>query len=59
VPPGDGPSSLQRAEPSASLPWMTRLARAALAVRHTRLGRALYRLAPQPWVNALKNRLSA
>jgi GT2 family glycosyltransferase/glycosyltransferase involved in cell wall biosynthesis len=41
----------------ASGPFMTRLARRALAVRHTPVGRTLYRIAPRPWVNALKNRL--
>jgi hypothetical protein len=40
-------------------PWTTRLARQALAIRHTPLGRALYRMAPRPLVQALKARLHA
>ncbi|HVO90819.1 MAG TPA: glycosyltransferase [Casimicrobiaceae bacterium] len=36
-----------------------RVAQAALAIRHTRVGRLLYRLAPRSVVNALKARLPA
>ncbi len=39
--------------------WQTRLARRALAIRHTTLGRALHRLAPRPLLQALKARLEA
>jgi len=39
--------------------WTSRVARGALAMRHTALGRALYRLAPRPLVDALKARLHA
>jgi hypothetical protein len=39
--------------------WITRLARRALAIRHTAVGRALYRMTPRPVVDALKDRLSA
>jgi len=37
--------------------WTARLARQALAIRHTPFGRALYRMAPRPLVEALKARL--
>jgi len=33
------------------------LARAALSIRHTPPGRVLYRLAPKPWLDALRERL--
>ena len=33
------------------------LARAALSIRHTPAGRVLYRLAPKPWLDALRERL--
>jgi len=39
--------------------WSARLARGALAIRHTAIGRALYRLTPRPLVDALKSRLQA
>jgi GT2 family glycosyltransferase len=39
--------------------WTTRLARGALAIRHTAIGRALYRLTPRPVVDALKSKLEA
>jgi hypothetical protein len=41
------------------VPWLARVARGALAIRHTALGRALYRMAPRPLVDALKARLHA
>jgi glycosyltransferase involved in cell wall biosynthesis len=47
--------------PAAASPqgdaWATRLARQALAIRHTPVGRALYRMTPRPLVEALKSRL--
>ena len=51
-----------RARPKAavgaeSVPLTTRLAQAALAIRHTVLGRTLYRVTPRPVVDALKARL--
>ncbi|MEO5764593.1 MAG: glycosyltransferase [Casimicrobiaceae bacterium] len=36
-----------------------RIARAALAIRHTTIGRALYRMTPRPLVDALKSRLGS
>jgi glycosyltransferase involved in cell wall biosynthesis len=39
--------------------FSARLAHRALAIRHTVIGRALYRLAPRPLVDALKSRLHA
>jgi GT2 family glycosyltransferase/glycosyltransferase involved in cell wall biosynthesis len=39
--------------------WQTRVARRALAMRHTPLGRAMHRLAPRPLLAALKARLHA
>jgi hypothetical protein len=56
VPDGAAPAPVAGAAQPAQ-DWMTTLARRALAVRHTRVGRALYRLAPKPWLNALKSRL--
>jgi GT2 family glycosyltransferase/glycosyltransferase involved in cell wall biosynthesis len=53
------PAGVPVAPEAARLPWPTRVARRALAIRHTTLGRALYRLAPQPLLDALKARLSA
>ena len=47
------------AAPDSPQGWSTRLARGALAIRHTAVGRALYRLAPRPWVDALKQKLHA
>jgi GT2 family glycosyltransferase/glycosyltransferase involved in cell wall biosynthesis len=44
---------------AARVPWLARVARGALAIRHTALGRALYRMAPRPLVDALKARLHA
>jgi GT2 family glycosyltransferase/glycosyltransferase involved in cell wall biosynthesis len=42
---------------SAPVPLSARVAHAALAIRHTLLGRTLYRVTPQPVLNALKARL--
>jgi glycosyltransferase involved in cell wall biosynthesis len=46
--------------PSAEAPprFTTRFARAALAIRHTPVGRALYRMTPRPLLDALKARLT-
>jgi len=46
--------------PSAEAPprFATRFARAALAIRHTPVGRALYRMTPRPLLDALKARLT-
>jgi len=41
----------------APVPMSARLAHAALAIRHTLLGRTLYRVTPRPVLNALKARL--
>jgi len=49
--------ALAAAEPPAG--WPTRIARSALAIRHTVVGRALYRVAPRPLLEALKARLHA
>jgi hypothetical protein len=38
-------------------PWMARVARRALAIRRTPMGRVLYRFAPSPLIDALKARL--
>jgi O-antigen biosynthesis protein len=51
------PALAVAAEPAPN--WPTRLARGALAIRHTAVGRALYRVAPRPLVEALKARLHA
>jgi len=53
------PAAAAPAAASPPLRWRVRLARAALAIRHTVIGRALYRLTPRPLVDALKARLSA
>jgi len=44
---------------AAPAPWQTRVARRALALRHTPLGKAMHRLAPRPLLDALKARLHA
>jgi hypothetical protein len=57
-PPSRAPGpALAAAEPPAG--WPTRIARSALAIRHTVVGRALYRVAPRPLLEALKARLHA
>ena len=40
-----------------AMPWMSRVARRALAIRRTPMGRVLYRFAPSPLIDALKARL--
>ena len=55
----------QKPAPAPSVPapppprrdLVSRLARGALAIRHTAVGNALYRYAPAPVLNALKARL--
>ncbi len=47
-------------EPPVAAPpagWMDRVARQALAIRRTPMGRALYRMTPASWIDALKARL--
>jgi len=44
---------------AAPTAWQTRVARRALALRHTPLGKAMHRLAPRPLLDALKARLHA
>ena len=39
--------------------FVARFARSALAIRHTAVGRALYRLTPRPLLDALKSRLTS
>ncbi len=41
----------------AAAPFTTRFAQAALAIRHTLVGRTLYRVTPRPVLDALKSRL--
>ena len=50
---------LVREPPVAAPPagWMDRVARQALAIRRTPMGRALYRMTPASWIDALKARL--
>ena len=40
-----------------AMPWISRVARRALAIRRTPMGRVLYRFAPSPLIDALKARL--
>jgi hypothetical protein len=54
--PSDEPSTLPAEPIDAEL--ATRVARAALAIRHTALGRMLYRVTPQALRAALKSRLA-
>jgi len=49
----------QGAHDTPPTPWQTRVARRALAMRHTTLGKAMHRLAPRPLLDALKARLHA
>ena len=58
-PPTATPASDPAREPPspALIPLSTRFAHAALAIRHTLLGRTLYRVTPRPVLNALKSRL--
>ena len=39
--------------------WLTRMARRALVIRRTPMGRLLYRMTPAPLIDALKARLDA
>jgi hypothetical protein len=48
------PASLPAPKPNGALAMV---ARAALSIRHTFAGRALYRLAPKPLLDALRQRL--
>jgi hypothetical protein len=52
--PGEGPAPLPGPKPNGALAFV---ARAALSIRHTLPGRVLYRLAPKPLVDALRQRL--
>jgi len=58
-PPPLAPVPNGAAQAAAAPSWTARLARAALRIRHTLIGRALYRLAPRAMLHALKERLSA
>jgi hypothetical protein len=57
--PAGVPSEAASALPSEPRPngALALVARAALAIRHTLPGRVLYRLAPKPLVDALRQRL--
>jgi hypothetical protein len=52
--PGDAPALSPGPKPNGALAFV---ARAALSIRHTLAGRVLYRLAPKPLVDALRQRL--
>lgn len=59
-PPHEPPAPARTQDMTAApATWTAHLARRALAIRHTVVGRALYRLTPRPVVDALKARLSA
>jgi glycosyltransferase involved in cell wall biosynthesis len=62
IPPADVASESDEwvVAPAATLPdvgWMGRVARRALAIRRTPMGRLLYRMTPTPLIDALKARL--
>jgi GT2 family glycosyltransferase/glycosyltransferase involved in cell wall biosynthesis len=50
-------SVAQKSGDGATRGALALLARAALSIRHTPPGRVLYRLAPKPWLDALRERL--
>ncbi|HEX8013100.1 MAG TPA: glycosyltransferase [Casimicrobiaceae bacterium] len=52
--PAPAPEPPSPPKPNGALAYV---ARAALSIRHTVAGRVLYRLAPKPWVEALRQRL--
>ena len=56
IAPRPAPTDRATRVPSA-VPITTRFAQAALAIRHTLLGRTLYRVTPRPLLDALKSRL--
>ncbi|HEY2818138.1 MAG TPA: glycosyltransferase, partial [Casimicrobiaceae bacterium] len=56
IAPGAAPADSATRVP-APVPITTRFAHAALAIRHTPLGRTLYRVTPRPLLDALKSRL--
>jgi len=61
-PPTVSAPAVEPVEPTAGaegIPVTTRVAQAALAIRHTIVGRTLYRVTPRPLLDALKARLKA